>query len=174
MIVINIKNIPSGKNPSTGEVNVFIEIPMGSDVKYELDKESGALFVDRFMFTSMYYPTNYGFIPNTLGEGGDPLDALVLSEKPVVSGTVIPSVVIGMLEMEDEAGIDTKILTVPSIKVDPVYGEWKDISDVPEASKAKIKHFMDRMKELEPGKWVKTKNYLNKEKALEAIKKALK
>lgn len=171
---MNINDLPSGKNPENGEVNVLIEIPQGSNIKYELDKDSGAIMVDRFLHTAMTFPTNYGFVPNTLADDGDPLDVMVLSEFPVAPGTVIPAVVIGMLEMEDEAGIDTKILAVPSIKIDPLFGTYTDITDVPEATKNKMKHFYENYKSLEPGKWVKLKNWLDKNAALEAVKKAIK
>jgi inorganic pyrophosphatase len=171
---MNIQNLPAGKDPKNGQLNVFIEIPKGSNIKYELDKDAGVIMVDRFLHTSMAFPSNYGFVPNTLAEDGDPLDVMVLSEFPVVPGTVIPSVVIGMLEMEDEAGIDTKILAVPSIKIDPLYGAFQDITDVPEAVKNKMKHFYENYKSLEPGKWVKLKNWLDKKAALEAVKKSLK
>jgi inorganic pyrophosphatase len=122
----------------------------------------------------MRFPSNYGFVPNTLADDGDPLDVMVLSEYAVAPGTVIPSVVIGMLEMEDEAGIDTKILAVPSKKIDPLFGEFTDITDVPEAIKNKMKHFYENYKSLEPGKWVKLKEWKNKEVALEAVQKSLK
>jgi inorganic pyrophosphatase len=171
---MNLKNLATGKNPDQGELNVFIEIPKGSSIKYELDKDAGVIMVDRFLHTSMTFPTNYGFVPNTLAEDGDPLDVMVLSEYAVAPGTVIPAVVIGMLEMEDEAGIDTKILAVPSSKIDPLYGTYTDISDVPDAIKNKMKHFYENYKSLEPGKWVKLKNWLGKTEALEAVKKSLK
>lgn len=154
-------------------VNAFIEIPQGGTVKYELDKESGVLFVDRILFTAMYYPTNYGFIPGTLGEDGDPLDILVLTSQPVLAGTVVPARVIGYLEMEDESGIDTKLIAVPPLKIDPEFGVYNDISEISEATTKKIKHFFDRMKELEPGKWVKTKEFKGREEALEQIKKGI-
>ena len=167
-----MKNLTAGeKAPEI--VNAFIEIPQGSSVKYELDKETGALFVDRFLFTAMYYPTNYGFIPGTLGEDGDPLDILVLSLQPVVPGSVIPARVIGYLEMEDESGIDTKLLAVPPAKIDPEFGVFNDVSELSEATKNKIKHFFDRMKELEPGKWVKTKEFKGKEEALKQVRKGI-
>lgn len=170
---MNLKKIPAGKNPPE-DINVFIEIPQGSSIKYELDKESEAVFVDRFSYTAMFYPFNYGFVPQTKAEDGDPLDVLVLSSYQVFPGTVIPSRPIGMLEMEDEAGIDTKILAVPTVKVDPFYAYIKDIDDITEADKNKIKHFFDHYKEIEPGKWVKTRKFLAKKMAEEAIKKALK
>lgn len=171
---MNIKDIPVGKNPEEGQVNVFIEIPKGSSIKYELDKESGCMFVDRFLFTAEYYPSNYGFIPNTLADDGDPVDVLVLSDQSVAPGTVIPSVIIGMLEMEDEAGIDAKLIAVPSSKIDPVYGTFTDITDVPEALTNKMKHFFETYKQLEPGKWVKVKDWKDKKAALEVVKTSLK
>ncbi len=171
---MNITQLSSGKNPAGGEINVLVEIPKDSGIKYELDKDSGVIMVDRFLHTAMRFPSNYGFVPGTLADDGDPLDVMVLSEYAVAPGTVIPAVVIGMLEMEDEAGIDTKILAVPSKKIDPLYGEFTDIADVPEAIKNKIKHFYENYKSLEPGKWVKLKEWKDKATALEAVKKALK
>jgi len=170
---MNISKLSAGKN-SPEEVNVFIEIPQGSSVKYELDKESGVIMVDRFNFTAMFYPFNYGFIPATHAEDGDPVDVLVISTYPVAPGTVIPSRPIGMLEMEDEAGIDTKIIAVPTKKVDPFFSKIEDINDLDEMTKKKIQHFFNHYKELEPGKWVKTKSFLSKIKALEAINKGIK
>ncbi|GIW61835.1 MAG: inorganic pyrophosphatase [Patescibacteria group bacterium] len=171
---MNIKQLSSGKNPEEGQINVLVEIPKDSSIKYELDKESGIILVDRFLHTAMKFPTNYGFVPNTQADDGDPLDVMVLSEYPVAPGTILPSVVIGMLEMEDEAGIDTKILAVPTEKIDPFFGAYKDINDIPEAIKNKLKHFYENYKSLEPGKWVKLKEWKNKQNALEAVKKALK
>lgn len=168
-----MKNIPAGKNPPN-DINVIIEIPKDGSIKYELDKDSGVVFVDRFLYTAFSYPFNYGFVPNTLAEDGDPVDVLVLSDKTVFPGCVIPAVPIGMLEMEDEEGIDTKVLAVPTKKVDPYFGEWKDIDDVPQALKDKMKHFFEHYKELEPGKWVKIKNWRGKKEAMAAIKKGLK
>jgi len=165
-------NIKAGKNPPE-EVNVIIEIPKGSNIKYELDKESGMIFVDRFLHTAMYYPFNYGFIPGTLADDGDPSDVLVLSENTVNPGVVIPSKIIGMLEMEDEAGIDTKLLAVPTLKIDPWFGTWNDIGDVPDAIKNKLKHFFENYKSLEPGKWVKIKDWKDKKTALSDIVKAM-
>ncbi|MBI2442842.1 MAG: inorganic diphosphatase [Candidatus Levybacteria bacterium] len=171
---MNFSKLSSGKNPQAGEVNVLIEIPKDSNIKYEVDKDSGFIFVDRFLHTAMVYPFNYGFIPGTHAEDGDAVDVLVMSEHPVAPGVVIPSVVIGMLEMEDEAGIDTKILAVPTKKIDPFFGSFVTIEDVPEAIKNKMKHFFENYKTLEPGKWVKVKNWQGKDKAVEAIKKGLK
>lgn len=170
---MDIKKLSAGKNPPE-EVNVFVEIPQGSSVKYELDKDIGVVMVDRFTYTAMFYPFNYGFIPQTAAEDGDPIDVLVISTYQVAPGTVIPARPIGMLEMEDEEGIDTKILAMPTVKVDPFYAKVNDVNDLDEMTKKKIQHFFDHYKELEPNKWVKTKNFLPREKALEAIKKAMK
>lgn len=170
---MKINQIPAGKNPPN-EINVLVEIPQGSSIKYELDKNTGVITVDRFNYTAMFYPFNYGFIPQTKAEDGDPVDVLVISTYPVAPGTIIPSRPIGLLEMEDEAGIDTKIIAVPTKKVDPFYAHIEDVNDLDETTRKKIQHFFNHYKELEPGKWVKTKNFLSKEKALAAIKKALK
>ena len=170
---MDIKNLPTGENPPE-EINVFIEIPQGVSVKYELDKDSGFIFVDRFLYTDMEYPFNYGFIPNTHAEDGDAVDVLVLSTYPVLPGCGINVRPIGMLEMEDEAGIDTKILAVPTEKVDPFYAHIKDIGDVDDITKRKIQHFFNHYKELEKNKWVKTKDFLGKEKAYESIKNGMK
>ncbi len=167
-----MNKLSPGKNPPE-QINVFIEIPQNGSIKYELDKESGVVFVDRFLYTAFSYPFNYGFIPGTHAEDGDPVDVLVLCDKALVPGTVIPACPIGMLEMEDEEGIDTKIIAVPTKKVDPNYGTWTDITDVPQATKDKMKHFFEHYKELEPGKWVKIKEWKGKADALESIKKGL-
>ena len=171
---MDTKKLSSGKNPKNGEVNVFVEIPKDSNIKYELDKDSGIIFVDRFLHTAMSYPFNYGFVPNTLADDGDPIDVLVLSEYPVAPGVIIPSVVIGMLEMEDEAGNDTKILAVPTKKIDPLFGVYENITDVPDAMKQKMKHFFENYKTLEPNKWVKIKEWKGKAEALGAINASLK
>ena len=170
---MDIKKLSVGKNPPE-EVNVLVEIPQGSAIKYEVDKESGYVMVDRFAFTTMVYPFNYGFVPGTHAEDGDPVDVLVISTYPVHPGTVIPVRPIGMLEMEDEEGIDTKILAVPTKKVDPFYSDVEDIDDLNETVKQKVQHFFNHYKELEKGKWVKTRNFLPKKDALDAIKKGMK
>lgn len=170
---MNVPKLSAGKNPPK-EVNVFVEIPQGSSIKYELDKDTGFVMVDRFAYTAMFYPFNYGFVPQTSAEDGDPVDVLVLSTYQVFPGTVIPARPIGMLEMEDEEGIDTKILAVPTKKVDPFYAKINDVNDLDEATKKKIQHFFNHYKELEPNKWVKTRNFLGKDEAFKAIKKALK
>ena len=168
-----MNKLTPGKNPPE-QVNVVVEIPQDGSIKYELDKESGLIFVDRFLYTAFSYPFNYGFVPGTQADDGDPVDVLVISSKSVAPGTVIPSVPIGMLEMEDEEGGDEKIIAVPTKKVDPYYGDWTEITDVPDALKNKIKHFFEHYKELEPGKWVKIKDWKPKSVAQAVIKKALK
>lgn len=171
---MDISKVTSGKNPEAGEVNAFIEIPLGSDIKYELDKEQGVMVADRFMFTAFHFPFNYGFIPNTLGQDGDPLDILLVGDKTLFPGTVVACNVIGLLEMEDEAGIDHKIIAVPTAKIDPVYGAYNDITDVPEGIKNRMRHFFENYKGLEKGKWVKLKEWQGKEVALTAVKASLK
>ena len=170
---MNLSKLSAGKNPPE-EINVFVEIPQGSSIKYEIDKETGVIMVDRFAYTAMFYPFNYGFIPATHAEDGDAVDVLVVSTYPVAPGCIIPSRPIGMLEMEDEEGIDTKIIAVPTVKVDPFMKDINDIDDLDEATKKKIQHFFNHYKEIEPGKWVKTKRFLSKEDAMADIKKGLK
>ena len=141
-------------------MTVLIEIPAGSDVKYELDEETGRMMVDRLMPTAMRYPVNYGLVPDTHGEDGDALDSLVFTSKPVLPGVAIDCKLIGLLEMEDEAGVDHKLVAVPAqTKIDPVCGDWNSLDDVPEASKREIKHFFEHYKDLEPHKWVKLKDW---------------
>lgn len=150
-------------------VNVLIEIPKDSNVKYEFDKEMEIMVVDRFSKTSMNYPCNYGFIPGTLSGDGDPVDVLILSEKSIMPGVVIHAKPIGMLEMEDESGIDAKVLAVPAVKGDLTYGGMNDITDVSDEEKARIKHFFEHYKDLDEGKWVKIKDWLGRDKAIEEI-----
>src|SRR3989344_4666751 len=154
-------------------VNIFIEIPSGSSVKYELDKDSGVIFVDRFLYTEMEFPFNYGFIPGTLSGDGDPVDVLVLSSKPVVPGVVIHSKPIAMIEMEDESGIDNKVVAVPTEKINPPFGKWNDVGDIPQSTRDKIKHFFENYKKSEPGKWVKVKGWKDREEEIEEIKKGI-
>ena len=171
-----IKNIKTGKDvPNV--VNVIVENPANAlPVKYELDKESGALFVDRFLATPMHYPLNYGFVPNTLSGDGDPIDVLVLSEYPVTYGAVIPCKPIGVLLMEDEKGEDEKILAVPSEKMNSEYSKYNEINDIPEVTLKKVEHFFEHYKDLEKGKWVKVAGYKDskeaKNKILEAVNRA--
>ena len=152
---MDLKKIPIGKNPPN-DVNVVIEIPLkGDPVKYEVDKESGAMFVDRFLHTAMFYPCNYGFIPNTLSDDGDPVDVLVVGRHSVVPGAVMRSRPIGVLMMEDEAGQDEKILAVPHPKLHPFYDDVNSYKDLPKTLIEQIEHFFAHYKDLEPGKWVK-------------------
>lgn len=169
---MNINGIPVGKKPPE-ELYAIIEIPKGGSVKYEFEKESGLLFVDRILHTAMNYPFNYGFVPHTLAEDGDPVDVMVLGEYPFAPGVVVSVRVIGVIHMKDEKGEDPKILAVPEEKIDPITGTYKDIEDVPEALKRKIVHFFEQMKALEPGKWVKMKEWGKKENALALVKKAI-
>jgi inorganic pyrophosphatase len=155
------------------EVDVLIEISKNSNVKYELDKEENRIRVDRFLYTAMNFPFNYGFIPETLADDGDPVDVVVLSYASIFPGSLIKVIPIGVLEMEDEAGQDEKIIAVPLKKIDPFWGIYENIDDIPQIYKDQIKHFFENYKTLEPGKWVKIKNWLNKEKAEELINKAL-
>lgn len=168
---MDVSKIVAGKNLPE-DINVVIEIPQGSNVKYEIDKESGVLMVDRFLFTPMAYPTAYGFIPNTLAADGDPIDALVLTPADVVPASVIRARPIGVLKMEDESGIDEKIICVPHDKLHKGYTHMHDIEDLPEHLKETIAHFFGHYKDLEPGKWVKIAGWDNKAKACSFIEKA--
>jgi len=168
---MDIKKIKPG-NPEEA-VNVVIEIPQGSNIKYELDKDSGAIFLDRILYGSQFYPANYGFVPNTLADDGDPIDVLVLSSESVVPGCVIKSRVIGVLIMEDENGQDEKIIAVPVTKLDPKMAKIETLDDLPEITLQQIKHFFETYKDLEPGKWVKVTGFDSKEKAIELIKKSI-
>ena len=152
------------------EVDVIIEIPQeGYPIKYEVDKDSGRLIADRFINVAMLYPCNYGYIPNTLAQDGDPLDAFVISQYPLMPGCQIKVRPIAVLMMEDESGIDEKIIAVPADKVDPFYSSYRDISDIPVITKQKIKHFLEHYKDLEKGKWVKVQDWENAAKAKELI-----
>ncbi|GAX87560.1 inorganic pyrophosphatase [Lebetimonas natsushimae] len=168
---MDIKKIKPGNAEEA--VNVVIEIPQGSNIKYELDKDSGAIFLDRILYGSQFYPANYGFVPNTLADDGDPIDVLVLSSESVVPGCVIKSRVIGVLIMEDESGKDEKIIAVPTVKLDPQMAKINSLEDLPEIKLEQIKHFFETYKDLEPGKWVKVTGFEGKEKAVELINKAI-
>ena len=164
--------ISSGKSVPT-DINVIIEIPAFSEpVKYEFDKTNHLLVVDRFMATTMQYPCNYGFIPSTLSEDGDPVDVLVLSPVPLRHGAMIRARPVGMLEMTDESGKDSKIIAVPVDKLTPLYHHVKDINDVPELLRAQIKHFFEHYKDLEAGKWVKVENFADVKAAEQEIMKS--
>ena len=145
---------PGAKAPD--EFNVIIEIPMNADpIKYEVDEATGALFVDRFMGTAMHYPCNYGYIPRTIADDGDPVDVLVVTPHPVTVGAVIRCRALGVLKMDDEAGGDAKLLAVPIDKVLPIYKHWRKAADLAPERLAQIQHFFEHYKDLEPGKWVK-------------------
>ncbi len=168
---MNLSKIGHGENPD--KVHALIEIPYGSNVKYEIDKDSGAIFVDRVLYSAMFYPANYGFVPSTLAADGDPADILVLNEYPLQAGSVIKCRLIGVLIMEDESGMDEKLLAVPIEKVDPKYAEIKDIDDLPKATLEKIKNFFETYKMLEPNKWVKVKEYKNRAEAEKILQEAI-
>lgn len=162
---MEISRIPVGRNPPF-DVNAVIEISAGGlPVKYELDKDSGALFVDRFLHTAMFYPANYGFIPHTLSGDGDPCDIMVVSQVPVVPGAVIRSRPIGALLMEDEAGGDEKIIAVPVDKLHPFYANVRSYKDLPEILLSQIEHFFVHYKDLEKGKFVKNTTWVGPEEA---------
>ena len=165
-------NVKSGDNPP-GSINVVIEIPEGSSVKYEADLESGAIFVDRFLHTATYYPFNYGFIPETKGTDGDPVDVLVLSHDSVYPMSVIRSRPIGVLVTEDEKGLDAKIIAVPNPGVDPLYSSINSINQLPDLTKDQIDHFFIRYKEIEPNKFVKIHGWQGAEQAKKMIRKAI-
>ncbi len=156
-----------GKN-APQEVNVLIEIPKGTNVKYEFDKEMEAMVVDRFSKTTMNYPLNYGFVPATLSGDGDPVDVLVLSELPILPGMIIAVKPIGMLEMTDESGVDAKVLGVPAVTGD-MYSSLNDINEVSDDLKNQIKHFFEHYKDLDKGKWVKLKDWLGRDAAIKEI-----
>ena len=155
-------------------MNIFIENPKGTSNKYELDKETGRIMLDRALYSSVYWPFEYGFIENTLSEDGDPLDVIVLVNEPTFPGCVIPSKIIGMLDMEDESGIDYKIIAVPDDKIDPRFKHINSIDDLTEHQKKEIQEFFETYKRLEPNKWVKVKGFESKEKAEEIIEKCKK
>lgn len=159
---MNLDRVGSGANLPQ-DVNVIIEIPSHSDpVKYEVDKETGALFVDRFMNTAMFYPTNYGYIPHTLSDDGDPVDVLVVSPYALISGSVVACRPVGMLKMTDESGIDAKVIAVPH---DKMYDDVNDIGDVSPRLLDQLAHFFEHYKDLEKNKWVKVEGWVGKAEA---------
>ncbi|WP_104695557.1 inorganic diphosphatase [Helicobacter salomonis] len=168
---MQIQYIKIGKNPDA--INAIIEIPYGSHVKYEVDKDSGAVVVDRVLYPSMVYPANYGFVPHTLGGDGDPADILVLNEDPLQAGSVIKCRLIGVLFMEDEGGVDEKLLALPVEKIDPRYAKIQSLEDLPPITLEKIKHFFETYKDLEKDKWVKVKGFGNKAQAQEVLEQAI-
>ena len=170
---MNVDKIPIGRNPPW-DINVIIEIPVGGvPVKYELDKDSGAMFVDRFLHTAMYYPANYGFIPHTLSEDGDPLDVLVVGPVPVMPGIVMRSRPIGALMMEDEKGTDEKILAVPADDLHPFYSSITSYRQLPQILMDQIGHFFSHYKDLERGKWGHVERWAETEESQEIIKQSI-
>lgn len=166
---MRIDAISPGKNPPQ-DVNVIIEVPVGGEpIKYEMDKEAGTLFVDRFLYTPMRYPGNYGFIPHTLSGDGDPVDVLVCNTRALVPGCVINARPIGVLIMEDNAGQDEKIIAVPSPHITKRYENVHDYTDLPQISLDQIAHFFEHYKDLEPGKWVKILGWGTVEEAKQEI-----
>ena len=171
---MNISKIPVGQNPPW-EINVIIEVPLGGEpVKYEMDKESGAMFVDRFLHTSMRYPCNYGFVPHTLADDGDPVDVLVAGRVPVVPGAVVRARPVGVLIMEDEAGSDEKILAVPVDDLHPYYAQVGSYRDLPIILREQIAHFFQHYKDLEPDKWVKIKRWGEADEACRMVEDSIK
>jgi inorganic pyrophosphatase len=163
--IMNIDKIPVGSDVPSN-VNVIIEIPaLSTPVKYELDKESGALYVDRFMSTPMFYPANYGFIPHTLALDGDPTDVLVVTPTPLMHGCVIPVRPVGMLKMSDESGVDAKIVAVPAHQLSAGYRHIESYTQLPPLLIQQIQHFFERYKELEPGKWVTVNGWADVDEA---------
>jgi inorganic pyrophosphatase len=166
---MNLDRVPAGKD-APEDCNVIIEIPMHGDaIKYEVDKETGAVFVDRFMSTSMHYPCNYGYIPQTLSDDGDPCDVLVLSPVPLITGVVVRCRPIGMLKMEDEAGGDAKILAVPIDRLSGLYRAIQSPRDLPEITIKQIAHFFEHYKDLEPGKWVRVSTWVEAAEAKKEV-----
>jgi inorganic pyrophosphatase len=162
---MRISAIATGKNPPK-EINVIVEVPVGGEpIKYEMDKEAGTLVVDRFLYTSMRYPGNYGFIPHTLSEDGDPIDVLIANQRGIIPGAVVACRPVGVLKMQDEAGGDEKIIAVPVPKLTRRYENVHNYLDLPEITLQQIEHFFVHYKDLEPGKWVKVTGWGN---ALEA------
>jgi inorganic pyrophosphatase len=171
---MNLDRVNSGRDVPN-DFNVVIEIPMNGDpIKYELDKETGALFVDRFMSTAMHYPCNYGYIPHTLSGDGDPVDVLVVTPYPLIPGVVVRCRPVGMLKMIDEAGSDEKLLAVPVDKLITIYRKVQSPRDLPEITLNQIAHFFAHYKDLEAGKWVKVEGWVGPEEAKKAIQDGVK
>jgi inorganic pyrophosphatase len=171
---MNLDRVPSGVDVPN-DFNCIIEIPMrGEPIKYELDKETGAMFVDRFMSTAMHYPCNYGYIPHTLSDDGDPVDVLVLTPVPLQMGVVLRCRPVGMLKMQDEAGVDAKLLAVPIDKLCSLYRDIESPRDLPELVLSQISHFFEHYKDLEAGKWVKILGWVGAEEAKQEILEGVK
>jgi inorganic pyrophosphatase len=170
---MNLNAIKIGSNPPH-DVNVVIEVPIGGEpIKYEIDKEAGALVVDRFLYTAMRYPGNYGFIPHTLSDDGDPCDVVVANTRAIVPGAVMSCRVVGVLLMQDESGGDEKIIAVPSAKLTKRYENIHDYTDLPEITLQQIEHFFTHYKDLEPNKWVKIIRWGNAEEARKIVSEAI-
>lgn len=167
------KDIPAGDNPPE-EINVVVEIPKGSKNKYEYDEQNGCFILDRTLYSALFFPFEYGFMPQTRSEDGDSLDVVLLATSPTFSGCVVKAVPVGVLLMEDEAGIDNKIVAVPKEKLDPRFKDVKDIKDLPDHLKKEVQEFFETYKRLEPGKFVKIKGWQNKAKAKEIIETSVK
>ena len=166
---MNLDRVPPGKNLPE-EINVVIEIPANSDpVKYELDKETGAMFVDRFMTTAMYYPCNYGYVPRTLSKDGDPVDVLVVTPFPLISGSVISCRPVGVLKMTDESGDDAKVLAVPIDRLCKSTRQARELEDMPQTLLDQIAHFFEHYKDLDEGKWVRVEGWGNRIEAHKEI-----
>ncbi len=164
-----LDHVQTGRNVPD-DINVIIEIPAhGEPIKYELDKETGAMFVDRFMSTAMHYPCNYGYVPHTLSEDGDPVDVLVVTPIPLITGVVVRCRPVGMLKMTDEAGIDAKVIAVPVDKLTSLYSHVQSPDDLPQLLLKQISHFFEHYKDLEPGKWVKVEGWVGVDGAREEI-----
>ncbi len=170
---MRIDAIAIGDNPPE-DINVIIEVPIGGDpIKYEMDKDSGTMVVDRFLYTAMHYPGNYGFIPHTLSDDGDPVDVLVANNRQVIPGAIMNCRPIGVLKMEDEAGHDEKIIAVPSQKISGMYTGTNSINDLPELLRNRIAHFFEHYKDLEKNKWVKITGWGDAEEAKLMISKSI-
>jgi len=170
---MNLDAIPIGNSPPD-DVNVIIEVAIGGEpIKYEMNKAAGTLFVDRFLHTPMRYPGNYGFVPHTLSDDGDPIDVLVANTRPIVPGAVINVRPVGVLKMEDDGGGDEKIIAVPVPKLTKRYINVHDVSDLPEITRDQIRHFFEHYKDLEPGKWVKVLGWGGAEEARRLIAEAI-
>jgi inorganic pyrophosphatase len=171
---MDISQIPAGRS-LPDDINVIIEIPANSDpIKYEIDKDSGAVFVDRFVATAMHYPCNYGFVPHTLCGDGDPADVLVVTPFKLFPGSVIRCRPVGVLMMTDESGTDSKIIAVPHDKLTPMYSHIKDVNDLPELLLKQIGHYFEHYKDLEKGKWVKVEGWQNADVARQELINAVK
>jgi inorganic pyrophosphatase len=171
---MNLDRVTAGRDLAN-DFNVIVEIPMNADpIKYEVDKATGALFVDRFVSTAMHYPCNYGYIPDTLADDGDPVDVLVITPYALHPGVVVRCRPIGLLKMTDEAGGDTKLLAVPIDKLTPIYRSIETARDLPEATLAQITHFFAHYKDLEPGKWVKVEGWGTPAEACREIREGVK